>query len=111
MQLTLPYPPSANVMWRNYNGRTVLSEAARNYKLEVGLTNLHCTPYKGPVSVTLHIYRPRKVSDLDNRIKVAIDSVQGIAFEDDKQIVQIHAYRHDDKLNPRVEMTIEEVAA
>ena len=36
-----------------------------------------------------------------------LDSLRGIAYADDKQIVEIHAYRRDDPANPRIEVVIE----
>jgi Holliday junction resolvase RusA-like endonuclease len=56
----------------------------------------------------LVVYRPRKAGDLSNRIKVLEDALNGIAWIDDKQIVEIHARREDDASNPRVEVRIEE---
>jgi Holliday junction resolvase RusA-like endonuclease len=38
-----------------------------------------------------------------------LDNLQGIAYVNDRQIVEIHARRFDDKANPRVEVIIEEV--
>jgi len=105
-KLVLPYPPSANRYWRNFRGRTVLSEEARAYKSLIQDKVGEQPMLKGPLVIALLMYRPQKSGDLDNRIKVAIDSLQGVLFEDDKQIVEIHAYRRDDKNNPRVEVEI-----
>jgi crossover junction endodeoxyribonuclease RusA len=109
LTLTLPYPPSANRYWRNYRGITVTSEEARAYKQEVGYRarTAGLTPLQGDVILRLDIYRPRKVGDLDNRIKLLIDSLNGFAWGDDSQIVEIHARRFDDKKQPRVDVTIE----
>ncbi len=63
----------------------------------------------GALSVTIHVYRPRRSGDLDNRQKAVLDSLNGILWRDDEQIVAIHAYRHDDKKNPRIELEVEEV--
>ena len=52
------------------------------------------------------VYRPRRVGDLDNRIKCLQDAMEGFAYDDDKQISSIFATRHDDKENPRVEVII-----
>lgn len=108
MRITLPYPPSANRYWRTFRGRSVLSAEAKAYKKQVAaiLTAAGWTPAEGPVAYTANIYRPLKSGDLDNRLKVLGDALTGFAWVDDKQVVELHAYRHDDKANPRVEMEI-----
>lgn len=109
MKLTLPYPPSTNVMYRNYRGVTVTSGEAAAYKIEAGylarqqgVELLH-----GPVKASLDFYRPQRSGDLDNRLKCTLDALNGIAWADDGQIVEIHARRFDDAKNPRVELVIE----
>lgn len=48
--------------------------------------------FSGPVKVELHFHRADKRRvDLDNLIKLAWDSMNGICFEDDSQIVELHA--------------------
>lgn len=54
----------------------------------------------------MDFYRPAKRGDLDNRIKILLDALEGIAFENDSQIIEIHARRFDDKLNPRVSIVV-----
>ncbi len=103
--ITLPYPPSANAYWRNVRGRVVVSAEARAYKRKVGLT-VQSTPLDGPLAIEVHVYRPRKAGDLDNTLKVLCDALNGIAWRDDSQVVEIHAYRGDDKADPRVELRV-----
>ena len=109
--IVLPVPPSANRYWRHYAGRTVVSAGARAYKAGVALVAQHAgmRPFAGPVAVYLHVYRARKAGDLDNSAKVLLDALQGVAYNDDAQIVELHLYRHDDKANPRVEVEIRTV--
>lgn len=106
----LPYPPSANQYWRNYGGRMVVSDKAKDYKVSVSVavSELQTRAVTGNVAVHILVYRPRKAGDLDNSLKILIDSLRGIAYVDDSQIVAIHAYRYEDKQNPRVVVTVEE---
>jgi crossover junction endodeoxyribonuclease RusA len=108
---TLPYPPSANRYWRNYNGRMVVSAEATAYKWAVREITDEIAPrcLTGKIVVHVLVYRPQKRGDLDNTLKILFDSLSGIAYEDDSQIIAIHAYRHDDKKKPRVVVTVEEV--
>lgn len=109
--LTLPEPPSANRWWRNVNGRMVTSKAAREYKATVAL---HCVAKQVkriasplPVRLSVSWYRGRKSGDLDKRIGVLLDALQGLGYDNDAQIVSLHAERYDCKANPRIEVTLE----
>ena len=106
--LTLPYPPSTNRYWRSLGSRVILSKEARDDKAQVGwlLNTLGLTPFDDEVSVLLKFYRPAQRGDLDNLIKVTLDSLIGWCYHDDKQVGAIFAYRFDDKDNPHVEVTI-----
>lgn len=64
-------------------------------------------PLDGPVVLTCRWYRSRRSGDLDNRLKVLIDALRGYAYVDDKQIIEIHAYRYDHPKNGTVVVTIE----
>lgn len=111
MKLTLPYPPSANRYWRTFKGRMLVSREARAYKVAAALQAKAAglsAPLEQAVAVVLRVYRPRRIGDLDNSIKVTLDSLRGVAFLDDKQVVRIEAERHDDKANPRVEVEVVE---
>lgn len=113
--LVLPYPPTNNNFKRlalvNGKPRLVLTGAAKDYKKKAGeLAREASWPQlSGPLCVTLRAYRPRRIGDLDNVQKVVLDSLTGIAYEDDGQIVQIVASRFDDKHDPRVEVEICEI--
>jgi hypothetical protein len=39
-------------------------------------------------------------------IKVLVDALQGIAYSNDSQVSELHAYLHDDKARPRVEVNV-----
>lgn len=62
----------------------------------------------GPVAVTIRVYTARKKpSDLDNGIKSILDGLNGHAFRDDDQVVEVNAIRIRSS-NPRVEITVDE---
>ena len=89
-------------------GHMVLSNEARAYKAAAGLMarQVFTRPIDGPVSVTIHVYVNRVNADLENRGKCAIDSLNGIAFHDDKQITELHLYKHLDRKAPRIEVQV-----
>lgn len=63
----------------------------------------------GPVRLEVHVLRalpanrPKSVKsepdiikpDLDNVVKAVMDGLNGVAYLDDSQVVEIHAYKHD----------------
>lgn len=112
IRVSLPYAPSANRYWRHCKGRTFVSAEAQAYRKQVAAIcrEKGIEPMEGPLHLELNIFRPRRVGDLSNRIKVLEDALQGIAYEDDSQIVAIAAYRHDDKTDPRIEVTLRRAA-
>lgn len=86
----------------------VTSAEARAYKEHCGwlLKAAGITePTSGEVRLRVCLYRPAKRGDLDNFLKILIDSLNGILYVDDAQVVEIHALRFEDKNNPRVEIT------
>lgn len=110
--LSLPYPPSANRYWRNFRGRMVPSRDAVEYRESVQqiASGSGIEPVSGCVMVyfTLHpplpkdwkkrekkdpenwIMSVRRV-DLDNALKVVFDALQGICYNDDRQIIHLQA--------------------
>jgi crossover junction endodeoxyribonuclease RusA len=105
---TLPVPPSANRYWRIYNNRIVVTDEALAYKQEVQLLLRQIKPLQNDVSVNFTVFRPARRGDLDNFNKILLDSLQGLAYGNDNQIVEIHSFRDDDKINPRVEFLVYE---
>ena len=91
----LPYPPSANRYWRNFRGRMVRSAEARAYIANVHKLLGHLRPTKDEVAVEVEVIRPVKRGDLDNRVKIVLDALAGPLYENDAQVVEIHAWRLD----------------
>ncbi|RKG99221.1 RusA family crossover junction endodeoxyribonuclease [Corallococcus carmarthensis] len=107
VRLVLPYPPSANTYWKPSRGRGLVpSGEALAYKASVArlVAATGARPLAGPVRLFLTAYRPRRVGDLDNTLKVLGDALNGLAWLDDEQVVAIHAERADDAMAPRVEL-------
>lgn len=98
-KLNLDYPPSANRYWRLFRGRAVPSADATAYKAHVKKTALahgvNPTAEAVALVVVLHPKMTKKgeasktVIDLDNCLKVALDALQGVAYENDKQVRSI----------------------
>jgi len=110
MIVTLPLPPSANDYWRVWRGRAVVSTEARAYKQSAALAARAqgLRPIlAGEVAVVLRVFRPTRRGDLDNRLKVLLDALRGVAFRDDAQVSALLATQLLDVDNPRVEVQVE----
>ena len=60
--------------------------------------------WTGPVSVLVAFYGARKNADIDNLLKSCLDAIQGVIIVDDKQVVEVRAYRDDGE--PRTIMEV-----
>ena len=110
--LTLPYPPLNNRYYRRFGKRIVKSSEAKAYKQRVVRAgkSSRVRALDSDVALTMVTYRPTNAGDVDGPIKGCLDSLQGVAYVNDKQIKELHVYRETDKDNPRLEVTIKEVA-
>jgi len=97
----MAYPPSCNRIWRTANGRTYKPAKVQAWMhasaLEAKEAGVRPAIGDVAVAVTLHpkLTKKGKASlsriDLDNALKATIDALQGIAYDDDKQIVRLLA--------------------
>jgi crossover junction endodeoxyribonuclease RusA len=108
LKLILPYPPSVNNLYATFRGRRIVSAKGRKFKADIAVLAKQqgAKLLAGDLSVTFRVFRPKRIGDLDNRLKISQDALKGICFADDKQIIEIHAFRFDDKTNPRIEIDI-----
>lgn len=61
----------------------------------------------GDLRVTLHIYYASRRPDLDESL--ILDLMQGLIYENDRQVKERHAYWGLDKENPRSEILVEQI--
>lgn len=95
MIIRLPYPPSNNRYYRNYGGRTVLSEHGREYRMDVQDLCREFKKLVGRLSMQIEVYPNRGVGqDLDNIPKAVCDALQkaGI-YDNDNQIDELTIIR------------------
>mgnify|MGYP000846166381 FL=1 len=88
---TLPTPPSVNNLFSTVGSRRVKSKTyaawmqAARWQIAAQRPRLML----GAVAVEIECQRPTKSSDLDNRTKAALDALKGLAWEDDRQVVDL----------------------
>ena len=85
--LTLTYPPSANRIWRNINGRTIKSEAYRAWLTQVygDVLIARCGRISGPYRLEIRATAPdRRRRDIDNLLKPVSDGLMsaGVILDD-----------------------------
>ncbi len=87
----------------------IKSKEYRNYEEKIRMLmagKYNPFPAGVPLVVTAHFFRPQRRGDLDNSFKALFDVLSGVAYENDSQVVELHAYRWDDKENPRAVVEI-----
>ncbi len=101
-------PLSVNHYTGQNRGRTYVKPEALAFKAMVA----QCAPLPypvlvGDVFVRLDIVRKANRGDVDNFSKLCLDSLKGIAYEDDRQVKELHlSIRTVDKHNPSVTFTV-----
>jgi Holliday junction resolvase RusA-like endonuclease len=100
MILVLPEPPSANRWWRRHGATMHLSREAVAYKelvaKQIGRTGAPLFEKSVMLSLVMTWRRSLKSGDLDKRLGILLDALQGNVYESDAQIVQIWARRCDE---------------
>lgn len=103
VRFTIPVCPPSNRYWRTRVAttrmgkryvQTYVSPEARRYKVLVWnqLKAEKIPVLDGPVAVSIWWSRTARRGDLDGRLKVALDALNGVAWTDDRQISELHAY-------------------
>ena len=97
MILSLPWPPSVNVYWRNVAGKVLISREGRAYArvvygcaLEQSMTTLSVgrKVFVVPVSVDIIAYPPNRARrDLDNLPKAILDALTKARVWEDESLV------------------------
>jgi Holliday junction resolvase RusA-like endonuclease len=62
----------------------------------------------GDLKITLHIWYASRRPDLDESL--ILDLLQGVIYENDRQVKERHCYWHLDPENPRTFFTVEKIA-
>lgn len=114
--LVLPYPVSANRYWRTVvnrrtgNAMTFVSEEAKAFKSQTGWIAKQAgirTPLGCLVELHVRLIPKNRVCmDLDNALKVTIDALKGVCFDDDSQVYRLVAERCEPQPDARCEVTI-----
>lgn len=95
----LPYPPALNRYYRNFRGVMVISKEGKAWKQFAAMQARAAgmRPIDGAVSVSVILHPKTKKNgeaskvrmDLDGCLKAALDALNGVGYQDDKQIERL----------------------
>lgn len=100
-------PISVNKLYR---GRRFLTNEGKHTKEAMAwevFSQWKLPVYTTPVKVTIKFYFNSKRPDIDGAIKGLLDCLQGILWENDRLIEELHVYKYKDTDNPRTELYVE----
>ncbi len=100
---------SRRVVRYNNMSRVIKSQKALDYSDQF---RQQCVPLDplmdGELVVTMHIWYASRRPDLDDSL--ILDLMQGLIYQNDRQVRERHLYWHLDKENPRSFITVEKKA-
>jgi len=89
LSVEIPYPPSANRLWRQFKGRTIKSADYRVWITEAALRIGQVQTITGPYVVIFDATRPdNRRRDLDNLLKAASDALTACKVVEDDSLCQ-----------------------
>lgn len=114
--MVLPYPVSANAYWRTFIPKgqkrpiTLVSREAEEYKEQCAARAIDAgvrVPFETPCELRIRLVPENRVCmDLDNCLKVTIDALKGLVYEDDSLIYKITAERGEPEPGKRLEVEV-----
>jgi crossover junction endodeoxyribonuclease RusA len=114
--LTLPYPPSVNSYWRANGHRRFISKEGVAFKAAVVdyvIDNKVEKLGDIPLSIFISLFpRDKRRTDIDNRIKAVLDSLQDAGvYDDDTQVQFLTVMRMDSVKGGKCVVVIEKDVA
>lgn len=75
------------------NGNIYIPQKCRVYEKQVGMMarQVFPRPLTGPVALEVKLFFTSRPGDLDNYVKAISDGLNGIAWQDDRQVVELQA--------------------
>lgn len=112
VRFTVPGPPIPKGRPRVFRRNTITPKETVQYERKVALCarTAGAKRIDGDVSLSVAFYMPTaRRADLDNLCKAVMDSLNGIAWNDDSQVSMLFASRLVDRADPRAVVSVEPV--
>lgn len=105
---------SLNSIYRvSFNKHVYMVKRAKEWKQDFqnSLSEQYIgSPIDTPVALTIVFsFNDNKLLDLDNCLKITIDSLKGVVFKDDHQIVSISAHKKMNQLIDHITIVIDKL--
>jgi len=111
VEITLPWPPTVNTYWRQFQGRVLISKQGREYRKVVAdqvMLQRAAKHLDHAVRVEIKAFRPdRRRRDLDNLLKALLDSMTHAGVMDDDALIQDLRIYWADEIGGMVKVKIE----
>ena len=117
-KMILPFPQSVNhyleyycersTRWDVHPVRTRLTAKAKQFKHDAGweAKAAGVRVHDGRVAVLVEVYPDGRPVDLDNMLKLIMDSLENIAYNNDNQVDDLHIIRRPRVKSRRIEVTV-----
>lgn len=113
LKITLPYPVSMNVIWRQgRNGRLYLNPAVTRYRKAVWALTFNKPKFgNAMVSIDIKMFPPdKRRRDADNICKSILDSLQHAGvIDDDVQVQKLSVEKCEVRKGGEIELILNEI--
>lgn len=96
----------------NRNGRRFLTSIGREYKEAIGWAARENNPqgilFKKPSVHIIYTYPDHRRRDIDSGIKLTLDALNGVLWDDDSQVVELHVLKRFARNRPSISITVQE---
>lgn len=104
-------PQSTNHIYKTFRSRIYMSAEGKklkaSYQYQAKIQSKLKAPFDCPLRVRIVLYfGDKRRRDIDNYNKIVLDSLSGIIYEDDCQIMHLSIVKRYSKADPRIEITI-----
>ena len=94
-------------------GHTYTPKRTKEYEDEIGSAWISLSPrppmFTGLVELTVNVRERVHAADLDNYVKIVGDALNGLAWEDDKQVVTCHSHIERGCADPGIQVEVRAV--